>query len=139
LLAMLFARPASAWLHARVTIGRRTLVTAQALLGIYGGYFGGGVGLITTAAFGLLAAADPRSLFSIRTLMLAIANLAAAFVFASTGLVRWSACLPMLLGGVLGGWLGARLGKRLPAALVRAWTLLVTAATTTVFFARAYG
>jgi uncharacterized membrane protein YfcA len=136
---MAFGRYASDWLHARVTIGPRTLITAQSLLGVYGGYFGGGVGLITTAVYGLLAAADPRSLFSIRTLMLAVANFAAAFVFIAIGMVRWGACLPMLAGGILGGWLGARIGKKLSHRLVRIWTLLVTGATTIVFFVRAYG
>ena len=139
LVVMLFGRSASDWLHERVTIGRRTLVIAQSLLAIYGGYFGGGVGLMMTATYGLLAGAHPRSLFSVRTLMLAIANFAAAIIFIAMGLVRWWACLPMLLGAVLGGWLGAKVGKRLPHRLVRAWTLLVTAATTFVFFIRAYG
>jgi hypothetical protein len=37
------------------------------------------------------------------------------------------------------GWFGARVGKRLPHGVVRAWTLLVTAATTIIFFVRAYG
>lgn len=136
---MLFGRRASDWLHARVTIGTRTLVIVQSLLGVYGGYFGGGVGLITTAVYGLLAGAHPRSLFSIRTLMLAVANAAAAIVFIGFGMVRWLACLPMLAGAILGGWLGAKLGKKLPHGLVRGWTLLVTGATTLVFFVRAYG
>ena len=138
-LVMAFGRRAADWLHARVTIGRRTLFGAQAMLGVYGGYFGGGVGLITTAVYGLLAGISPRALFAPRTLMLAIANGAAALVFVGAGMVRWQACLPMLGGAVLGGWAGAHLGKRLPAGAVRVWTLLVTAATTAVFFARAYG
>jgi uncharacterized membrane protein YfcA len=71
--------------------------------------------------------------------MLAIANFAAAILFIAVGLVRWAACVPMLVGAILGGWLGARLGKGLPLGLVRAWTLLVTAVTTLVFFIRAYG
>jgi uncharacterized membrane protein YfcA len=37
---MLFGRSASESLHERLTIGRRTLVIAQSLLAIYGGYFG---------------------------------------------------------------------------------------------------
>ena len=139
LLVMLFGKTASNWLHQRLTIGRRTLVGAQWLLAIYGGYFGGGVGLMMTATYGLLAGAHPRSLFSMRTLMLATANFAAAFVFILAGLVRWSACFPMLVGAMLGGFLGAKLGKRLPPSLVRIWTLCVTAATTGVFFVRAYG
>ena len=138
-LAIAFGRPAADWLRARVTIGRPTLIVVQALLGTYGGYFGGGVGIMTTATYGLLAGETPRTMFAPRTLMLAIANFAAAIVFTLCGLVRWDACLPMLAGGLLGGWLGAHVGKRLPAGIVRGWTILVTAATTAVFFWRAYG
>ena len=138
-LVIAFGRRASDWLHARVTIGRPTLLTAQALLGIYGGYFGGGVGLITTAVYGLLASVAPREVFAMRTLMLAIANAAAAIVFVWAGLVQWWACLQMLAGAILGGWAGAKLGKRLSPGVVRGWTLLVTATTTLVFFWRAYG
>jgi uncharacterized protein len=133
-----FGPRASAWLRARVTIGARTLVAAQALLGVYGGYFGGGVGLMTTATYGLLAGHSPRELFAPRTLMLGIANLAAAIVFTVLGMVAWAACLPMLAGATAGGWFGAKVGKRLPAGAVRVWTLLVTGATTIVFFWRAY-
>lgn len=136
---MLFGKAAANWLHARVTIGRPTIVTAQSLLGVYGGYFGGGVGLITTALYGLLANIQPRELFAIRTLMLAVANLAATMVFIGFAMVAWAACLPMLIGSVIGGWAGAWIGKRMSPAMVRGWTLLVTAGTTIVFFLRAYG
>lgn len=133
---MLFGKRAADWLHARVTIGRPTLIGAQSVLGVYGGYFGGGVGLMTTATYGLLANIQPRELFAIRTTMLATANLAAAFVFIGYAMIDWRACLPMLVGGIVGGWLGAILGKRMSPRVVRIWTLLVTAGTTIIFFAR---
>jgi len=136
---MAFGKRAADWLHARVTIGRSTLLATQSLLGIYGGYFGGGVGLILTALYGLLADIRPRELFAIRTAMLATANLAAAFVFIAFAMVWWRACLPMLLGSIAGGWLGALLGRRMSHGAVRLWTLIVTGATTMVFFVRAYG
>lgn len=136
---MLFGKRAADWLHARVTIGRSTLIGAQSVLGIYGGYFGGGVGLITTAVYGLLANIQPRELFAIRTLMLSVANLAAAMIFVAFAMVWWWACLPMLVGSILGGWAGAAIGKKLSARAVRVWTLLVTASTTVIFFVRAYG
>jgi uncharacterized membrane protein YfcA len=138
-LVIAFGRHGAAWLHARVTIGAGTLLAAQALLGIYGGYFGGGVVLMATATYGLLARVAPREAFAMRSFMLAMANLAAAVVFTGFGLVAWSACLPMLAGSILGGWIGAHAGRRLSAQLVRWLTLAVTAGTTIVFFVRAYG
>lgn len=134
-----FGKRASDWLAARTSIGPRTLVVMQVLLGIYGGYFGGGVGLMMTATYGLLAGLHPRAMFAPRTMMLAVANFAAAFVFIGFGMVAWTACVAMLAGSVLGGWAGAHIGKRLPHGIVRGWTLLVTAVTAIVFFWRAYG
>ena len=72
-----FGKRASSWLAERVTIGPRTLLAVQALLGVYGGYFGGGVGLMMTALYGLLAGIGVRAMFAPRTLMLAVANAAA--------------------------------------------------------------
>ncbi|MCW3797854.1 sulfite exporter TauE/SafE family protein [Sphingomonas sp. BN140010] len=137
-LVLLAGRQASDWLAERVSIGRRTLLAMQGLLGIYGGYFGGGVGLMMTATYGLLAGLDPRALFAPRTLMLAVTNLAAALVFVAFAMVDWLPCAVMLTGAVVGGWAGAHWGKRLPAEAVRGWTLLVSGATTIAFFIRAY-
>ena len=138
-LAIAFGKTAADWLKTRVSIGTRTLMIAQSLLGLYGGYFGGGVGIMTTATYGLLAGVPPHKLMAPRTLMLAIANTAAAIIFITLGMVRWWVCLPMLVGAVIGGWAGARLGSKLSPRLIRLWTLAVTAGTTVAFFIRAYG
>lgn len=137
-IAIAFGKRAAKWLHERVTIGTGTLKVAQGALGVYGGYFGGGAGLMTTATYGLLASVDPREVFAIRTMMLAVANLAAAIVFIYFAMVDWQGCIPLLIGALIGGWLGAHAGKRLPAMGVRIWTLLWTGFTTVVFFARTY-
>jgi uncharacterized membrane protein YfcA len=71
--------------------------------------------------------------------MLAVANLAATIIFIATGMVYWALCVPMLLGGIVGGHFGAKLGLVMSARVIRVWTLLVTIATTIVFFWRAYG
>ncbi|GAA3255717.1 sulfite exporter TauE/SafE family protein [Sphingomonas yabuuchiae] len=118
--------------------GPRALMGAQAVLGVYGGYFGGGIGMMVTAAWGLLSGRNPAQLAAPRTLMLATANAAATLVFVATGMVAWAQCLPMLAGGIVGGWSGALIGRRLPAGLIRGWTLLLTTVTTAVFFYRGY-
>lgn len=137
-LAIAFGTRASLWLRARIAIGPKSLVSAQALLGIYGGYFGGGIGMMLTATWGLLSGASPARLAAPRTLMLATANTAATIVFVATGMVAWTLCLPMMVGGIIGGHFGAKLGLMLPAGVIRGWTLLVTVVTTAVFIWRAY-
>ena len=137
-LAIAFGTRASLWLRSRVAIGPKSLVATQALLGIYGGYFGGGIGMMLTAAWGLLSGVSPAKLAAPRTLMLATANAAATIVFVATGMVGWAACLPMMAGGIVGGHFGAKLGLVLSPGVIRGWTLLVTVVTTIVFFIRAY-
>lgn len=137
--AIALGRHASDWLSARFVAGPRSIAAGQALLGVYGGYFGGGIGMMLTALWGLLTGASPASLAAPRTLMLAVANSAATIVFVASGMVAWALCLPMMAGSILGGWLGALVGRRLPAGIIRGWTLLVTVVTTIVFFWRAYG
>lgn len=138
-IAIALGRHASDWLSARFVAGPRSIVAGQALLGIYGGYFGGGVGMMLTAMWGLLTGATPASLAAPRTLMLAVANTAATIVFVASGMVAWALCVPMMVGSIAGGYLGALVGRRLSPAIIRGWTLLVTVVTTAVFFWRAYG
>lgn len=123
----------------RAKPGPRALFGVQAALGVYGGYFGGGIGMMMTAAWGLLAGEPPHRVMAQRTLMLATANFAATLVFVALGMVAWMQALPMIAGGIVGGWAGAAIGKQLSPGVVRAWTIAVAAVTTAVFFWRAYG
>ena len=127
-----------AWLRERLTIGRSPILAVQFLLGGYGGYFGGAVGLMMISAWSLLQGADIKALNAPRTLMVTGANTIAILCFAAAGAVRWEAALAVGLGAVAGGYAGAHLGRRLNPALVRAATLLISAAITARFFIRAY-
>lgn len=118
--------------------GPRFLLAMQFALGVYGGYFGGAVGLMMLAAWSLTTSADLRSLNPIRTLMVAAANGMAVVCFAVTGNVSWRETLLVMLGGIVGGYLGAQVGRRLPLVVLRAIILTVAAVTTVSFFAKAY-
>lgn len=121
-----------------IQTGPRFLLFAQFLLGIYGGYFGGAVGLMMLATWSLATTADLRALNPLRTLMVAGANGVAVACFAVTGNVSWRETLIVMAGGVAGGYIGAQLGRRLPLPLLRAAILAIAVITTGAFFARAY-
>jgi uncharacterized membrane protein YfcA len=110
----------------------------QLVLGVYGGYFGGAVGLLMMAAWVLVSDLPMQRLAPARTLLLTCANAAACVLFAGLGLIAWSRAAPVAVGGVAGGILGARLGLKLPALWVRLVTLAITYATTAIFFVRAF-
>ncbi len=118
-------------------MGRPALFIAQFILGIYGGYFGGAVGLMMLAVWTLFTRADLRSMTPLRILMVAAANGVAVICFALSGSIRWGETLAVMAGGIAGGYLGARAGRRLPARVVRALILAITVATTAGFFLRA--
>lgn len=136
---MLAAGPRlGARLRARMRVGPAALLALQLLLGVYGGYFGGAVGLMMMAAWSLVDGADVKALNPPRTVMVTAANTVAVICFAAAGAVDWTAALPVGAGALAGGYGGAHLGRRLPAGAVRAGTVVLAGLLTAVFFIRGY-
>ena len=137
-LALSFGRSLGEWLRLRFHIRPWAVLTIQFWLGIYGGYFGGAVGIMMMAVWGLLDSRDLKSLSAPRTLLVSTANLMAVAIFALAHAIRWPAAIVMLLTATAGGYVGAQIGLRAQARVVRAGTLLFTAGITLAFFFRAY-
>jgi uncharacterized protein len=128
------------WLEGRgLVVGPRAGLAAHFLISIYGGYFGGALGLIMMALWTLITHQDAKAIAPARVLMGSFANIAAVVCFVIAGAVSWRHTLPVLAGAVAGGYLGARLAQRLPIWAVRAAVLTITVATTAAYFWRAYG
>lgn len=123
-LAFAFGRQAGAWLRRRMRIGRPALLLAQGALAVYGGYFGGAVGIMMMAVWSLLGHDDLRALNASRTLLVGATNVVAVLCFTAAKLVWWPQTLVMLVAAALGGYLGAHGARRLPVPVVR---LLISA------------
>lgn len=138
-LTFAFGDRAGAALRRTVRIGPATLLAVQFVISVYGGYFGGAVGLMMMAGWGLLTEGfDVKAMAPARTILISAANAAAVVLFIASGVVRWPETLALLGGAVAGGYGGAHVGRRLPRAVVRGWVLVLTAAITVVFFRRAF-
>ena len=123
-------------LSGKVHIGKTPVLIVQFLVAIYGGYFGGAVGLMMMAAWSLFDAADLKSMAPARTLLVSAANAMAVVCFVLAGAVRWPEMLAMLLSVIAGGYLGARGAKYLPPPVVRGAVLVLCASVTVYFFRR---
>src|SRR5262249_27619768 len=98
LATLTFAAGARAGLALRrvVAIGPRTLPAVQFVLAVYGGYFGGAVGLMMMASWSLLHARDDlKNLAPARVFLTSATNAAAVLWFVVAGAVRWPEALAM--------------------------------------------
>ncbi len=126
------------WLRCHIRIGRRTFLVIQFILSIYGGYFGGAIGLMMMAVWSLLDGADLKVLAGTRTLLVSATNGAAVVCFLAAGVVRLPEMLAMMVSAIAGGYFGARFAMILPPAVLRVFVVLLSATVTTGFFLRTY-
>ena len=96
------------------------LLAVQFVVGVYGGYFGAGVGILMLAALGFMGFTNIHRMNGLKNWGGFCMNLVAAATFARSGIVEWPIALSMAGGSIAGGYLGARGAQRLPPSLIRA-------------------
>ena len=89
------------------------------LLGIYGGYFGAGVGIIALAALALERVEPLAVTNAVKNVSTGAANGTAALAYVVLAPVDWSAALPLGAGALLGGFLGPRIVRIAPEKPLR--------------------
>jgi uncharacterized membrane protein YfcA len=106
--------------HEKPTMGWVTFVFVfQFLVGIYGGYFGGGIGILILAALGFIGLTDMHEMNGLKNLLAICINGVAALYFAFSGAVLWKDGAIMAVAAIIGGYLGARVAQRLGQTFVR--------------------
>lgn len=115
------------------------VLLAQFVIALYGGFFGGGIGIMMLALFSLFGMQDMHRMNALKALLVTCINGAAVVMFALGGLVRWPSAIAMTVGATLGGYAGAAFGRRLNPQLIRAFVTGVGSLMTAYFFYRRYG
>lgn len=104
----------------------------QFCVGVYGGYFGAGMGILMLAALGLIGLTDIHQMNGLKNLLAVAINGVAAIYFGIYGAVDWHAGLLMAIGAIAGGYLGAfaarKVGRRFVRGAVIAIGLIMTVA-----------
>ncbi|HET9769669.1 MAG TPA: sulfite exporter TauE/SafE family protein [Acidimicrobiia bacterium] len=103
----------------------------QLLVGVYGGFFGAGIGIMMLAALAILGLTDIHQMNGLKNLLAIAINGVAAVYFAVEGAVLWTDAGLMAVGSVAGGLGGAvfahRLGRRAVRRVVIAIGVLASA------------
>jgi uncharacterized membrane protein YfcA len=126
----------------RLTGGRRAPlalgVAVQLGISVYGGYFGGGMGIMMLAVFTLLGMTHIHRMNALKNVLGTLINGMAVGAFVLAGAVRWGPGVVMIAGGITGGYAGAALARRVDPKRVRVVVVVVAWGMTLYFFARTY-
>jgi uncharacterized membrane protein YfcA len=105
---------------------------------VYGGYFGGGMGIVMLAMLATLGMTDIHAMIALKTVMGFVINGVAVATFIVARAVYWRHGVVMILGGIVGGYLGAHYAQKLPQAWISAFVVLVGTSMTVYFFWQSY-
>jgi len=115
-------------------LGRAGIFTAQAIVAVYGGYFGGGIGILMLAALTLYGLRDIWLMNSLKILLAVLMNVAAVVTFIIAGLVHWQVTILVSVAAIAGGYAGVYAGRRLRPSIVKGFVIAVGVALTIFFF-----
>lgn len=96
------------------------VVFFQLLVGIYGGYFGAGIGILMLSSLAFVGIPNIHQMNAVKSLLAAMINATTILVFILAGAVVWKYALVMALAATLGGYVGARVARKLKVSVVRA-------------------
>ncbi len=111
--------------HAATPARWIVVLLSQFLIGVYGGYFGAGIGILMLAAYGILGFSNIHQANAIKNLNGMFINGIAAAIFIYQGLIHWPIAIVMAVGAILGGYAGAGTARRLGQKNVRRLVILI--------------
>jgi uncharacterized membrane protein YfcA len=114
------------------------IAVVQTVIAVYGGYFGGGIGILMLATLSLVGMTNIHQMNALKTILSAIINGVAVVLFIVAAAVAWRPGAVMVVGGILGGYLGAALARQVDPKRVRVFVMVVAWVMTAWFFYSTY-
>jgi uncharacterized membrane protein YfcA len=110
----------------------------ELVVAVYGGYFGGGIGIVNLAMLAALGMTDIHAMNALKVVLSAVINGAAVITFVVLRVVYWAPALMTTIGAIAGGYFAARYAQELPQSWIRGFVIIVGIAVTAYFFVKAY-
>lgn len=114
-----------------------SVMLAQFVISIYGGYFGAGMGILMLAAYALANLGNIHTMNGVRSTLGVLINGVAIGLFIYNKAIVWKPALVMIAGSTLAGYFGAVVARRIDPAKVKRFVMAVAWAMTVYFFYRA--
>lgn len=110
------------------------IVVFQFLVGLYGGYFGAGIGILMLAALSLMGLGDIHRMNGVKNFLAFAINGLSVVVFQWSGQINWTLAWPMIAAAIAGGYIGSKLIQRLNKQVVRSVVIAIGTVLTINYF-----
>jgi uncharacterized protein len=109
------------------------------LVGLYGGYFGSGIGILMIGALSFISRGDIRHTVALKNFLSLCLRGVAVLMLVLQGNANWKYGGPMAIGGLLGGYIGGMLSHRANRTVVRSIVIVIGFAASAYYFWKLYG
>jgi len=109
----------------------------QLVIATYGGYFGGGMGIMMLATMALAGMTNIHQMNGLKSFLGVSINGVALLIFIAKGAITWKYGATMAIGATLGGYITAYFARKIDTRYVRTFVIVVGWAMTAYFFWRA--
>jgi hypothetical protein len=103
-------------------------------ISVYGGYFGGGIGIMFMASFRLYGMTDMHGSLGIKAILGSSLNAIASILFIAMHKIDWIPTLITMAAAIGGGFVGPMFARRLRPSAIRAIVITVGVLMTAYFF-----
>jgi len=127
---LMLQRPVMRWLgtHPSAEPTPRTvgvIVFFQFLVGIYGGYFGAGIGILMLSSLAFMGIENIHEMNAVKNILAASMNGVTLVIFAYSGVIVWKYAAIMAVMTIAGGYAGARIARKTKPEYVRAFVIFI--------------
>lgn len=112
------------------------IAISQFLIATYGGYFGGGIGILMLATLAMMGMENIHVMNAFKTVLASCINGVAVVTFILAGAIYWPQAVLMIVGAIIGGYGGAYFARKLDQRWIRIFVIVVGLIMTTYFFIR---
>jgi uncharacterized membrane protein YfcA len=109
------------------------MVCLQFFIGVYGGYFGAGIGILMLSGLGIMGLSNMHQMNGVKAVLGTAINGIAMVIFVIEGKVVWPFALAMMATSTVGGYLAAHYSRQIPGKYVR-WFVIVVGFTLASFY-----
>jgi hypothetical protein len=114
------------------------VIVLQLVVAVYGGFFGGGMGILFLASFALMGMTNIHRMNAYKVILTSCINAVIIIPFVVADVILWREWAIAAIGASIGGYISAYYAQKIAPIIVRRFVIVIGSVMTLYFFARSW-